>query len=63
MLNMIDDDTLKDVNGGAGVANGNANDSKDTKDALCPKCKEVRTFKLYTGGRAICQRCGEEIFL
>ena len=60
LKNKIDDELLKDVNGGT----GNINETKqDTKDAYCPKCKETRTFNLYSGGRAICQVCGEQILL
>ena len=66
MQNKIDDENLRDVNGGAGnTATGKTTNTNicGTRETMCPKCKEIRKFNLYTGGRAICQTCGEEIML
>lgn len=56
----LNDMELENVNGGS---KKNEPEPLDTKKALCPNCKEERVFNLYSGGRAICQKCGKQIFM
>ena len=55
----IEDEALSGVNGGV-VAN-TQNNNDDIREKDCPRCKEKTKFKLYTGGRAVCQKCGYQI--
>lgn len=34
-----------------------------TCEAMCPKCNTITTFQCYSGGRAVCLKCGEKIIL
>ncbi|MCR5356201.1 MAG: hypothetical protein K6E63_02235 [Lachnospiraceae bacterium] len=36
---------------------------QDTKLYYCPVCKKETEFDLFSGGRAICSECGEQITL
>lgn len=56
-IKKMDDDKLDSVVGGKNAA------SVPTKICYCPKCKTDREFKLYSGGRAFCSKCNEEILL
>lgn len=38
-------------------------DGAMTCEAMCPKCNKHTTFKLYSGGRAVCLTCGEKLVL
>lgn len=54
----LSDDVLYNVSGGK-------DDTQviDEKQSNCPICNKERMFKLYSGGRAICKKCGYEKFM
>ena len=54
------DDSLASVNGGKAESGPQP---LDTRKAYCPKQKKETMFNLYSGGRAICQECGEQIMM
>ena len=59
-MKKLADDGLGAVSGG--TVKG-APQPIDKRKALCPKQKKETMFNLYTGGRAICQECGEQIMM
>ena len=61
-MKKLADDGLEAISGGA-AAPSQAPQPIDTRKALCPKQKKETIFNLYSGGRAICQECGEQIML
>ena len=56
-MNKINEEMLRDVSGGKNT------NSIPKKNAYCPGCKKESTFRLGSGGRAVCEECGEEILL
>ncbi len=59
-MKKLTDDGLETVTGGKKT---NSTEPVTTKEALCPKQNKKTMFNLYSGGRAICQECGEQILL
>ena len=59
-MKKLADDGLEAVSGGTAAS---APQPIDTRKALCPKQKKETMFNLYSGGRAICQECGEQIMM
>ncbi len=59
-MKKIDDDILETVSGGKDTGTPQP---LDTRKAYCPKQKKDTMFNLYSGGRAICQECGEQIMM
>ena len=64
--NLMDDGALSAVNGGAdnnkGVDGGAAHTIKIP--CMSPQCKGTpRIFDCFSGGRAVCRSCGNEIFI
>ena len=63
-MKKLADDGLEAVSGGVGApAQSQGPQPIDTRKAFCPKQKKETIFNLYSGGRAICQECGEQIML
>ena len=62
----LEDEALSGVNGGVVIkAQGNSNTDDNTgfttTERDCPVCKTKKTFKVYTGGRAVCSKCGYRV--
>ena len=56
----LNDLELENVNGG--VSN-NQKKSGQEKQVYCPHCKKITWFNLGSGGRAVCQDCGNQIMI
>ena len=61
-MKKLADDSLGAVSGGVGAPESGPK-PLDTRKAYCPKQKKETMFNLYSGGRAICQECGEQIMM
>ncbi len=55
-MKKIDDDNLGAVSGGVQTVKTKS----DEKRSFCARCEKETMFKLGTGGRAICEECGNE---
>ena len=62
-------DTAAPAVGATAPATGNTAPGNTTpggvqqKKHFCTKCDKDTMFNLYTGGRAICSECGDQIFM
>ena len=56
----LNDMELENVNGGAKKYEPTP---LGTKKAKCPDCNKERVFNLYSGGRAVCQKCGYQTMM
>ena len=45
------------------ISSNSIMNAQDTKLAFCPTCEQETEFKLFTGGRAVCPVCGDQITL
>ena len=59
-MKKLADENLESVTGGQTVSTPQV---LDTRKAYCPKQKKETMFNLYSGGRAICQECKEQIMM
>ncbi len=60
---MLQDEMLDDVTGGAAELRnkkGMYGQDAPIKNIYCPRCHEVKKFRIYSGGRAYCERCNLE---
>jgi hypothetical protein len=57
--NRIDDELLENVSGGTGNPSQNEQESEVHKLAWCSRCKTKVPYKEFSGGRYVCQFCGQ----
>lgn len=62
----LEDETLSGVNGGVVIkaqvnSSTDANSGNTTVERDCPVCNKKMVFNVYTGGRAVCTKCGYKV--
>ena len=57
-MTKLANDDLEIVSGGEGNSDTPTGNTGRTKETFCSYCKKIRTFDVYSGGRAYCRVCG-----
>ena len=56
LFRTLNEEDLDQVNGGTSAGGGGTRETT----SYCPVCKKVTTFKLFSGGRAVCFSCNTQ---
>lgn len=67
MKNMLNEDELRQVNGGtiarAGMRGTGSQEMRVSyEEHTCSKCGRKTTFMMYSGGRGVCTACNTEAY-
>lgn len=57
----LEDEALSGVNGGVALKSQENGNYISTSEKDCPVCNKKTTYYVYSGGRAICSKCGHKI--